>query len=251
MFNLSERVVLVTGASRGIGKEISAAMAKAGATVILNSRSQENLSACVADLETSGLSVFAAAFDITKTDQVTNAIAEVEERYSRLDVLVNNVGLRDRRALFEFEVGAFEQLLYANLVAPFELSRIAARGMVSRRWGRIVNVTSVAGPLAAPGDAIYTATKGGLEALTRALAAELGSFGITVNAIAPGFVASERNRELVEKAEIADWLQTRTVLGRWGDPSEIAGPAVFLASDAASYVSGHVLVVDGGLMARL
>src|SRR5262249_40891069 len=165
-------------------------------------------------------------------------------------MLVNSVGLRDRRGLFAFELEAVRRLIEADLIAPFHLSREAARLMIERHEGRIINVTSIAGPIAGTGNAVYTAANGGLAALTRAVAAELGKVGSTVNGTARGFFATETNADLVRDEKIATWLKQRTSLGRWGDPQEIAGAVVFFASSAASYITGQVLAVDGGYLAH-
>jgi gluconate 5-dehydrogenase len=246
-FSLDGRIALVTGASRGLGFEIAQALAGVGAHVVLNGRDPARLEAAARRIDSDKVSTL--AFDVSIPAAAADALATLGRRHGRLDVLVSNVGVRNRKKLFDFTVEEVRALIDADLVAGFVLAREAARLMIPQRWGRIIHVTSIAGPVARPGDAAYIAAKGGLAALTRALAAELGPHNITTNAIAPGFFATEANEAMLADEAMRMRYSARVPLGRWGEPREIAGAAVFLASDAGSYVNGHVLVVDGGVTA--
>lgn len=244
-FSLQGRTALVTGAGQGLGFSIAEGLAGAGAHVWLNGRDTQRLDAAAQRLRAQGASVGILPFDVRDDAAVERALASLTQAP---DILVNNAGMRQRDALDQLQPDDMRAMLDANLVGPFILCRRVAQAMAD--GGRIINVTSIAGHIARGGDAAYTASKAGLTGLTRALAAELGPRGITVNAIAPGYFATPPNQEMVDDPTVADWLARRTSLGRWGRPEEIAGAAVFLASSAASYITGHVLAVDGGYLAH-
>jgi gluconate 5-dehydrogenase len=245
-FSLAERVVLVTGATRGLGLEIARGMAAAGAVVGINGRDAGRAREIAAGIP----NAFPVPFDVTDLAAATAALEAIVARHGRLDCLVNNAGIRDRRPLQDISADDFRRLMETNLVAQYELSRVAARPMAARGQGRLVFISSMVGPQSFQGDPAYVASKGGLEALMRALAVELGPKGITANAIAPGFFLTEFNAVPFTHPRIVE-LARRIPLQRFGRPDELVGAAIFLASDAASYVTGHVLTVDAGLSVAL
>ncbi len=251
MTDLTGQHALITGSSSGLGFASAQALARAGADVWLNGRTPEKLDAAVAAIRAAGGVAHALAFDVTDEATVASAFARIDAEAGRLDILVNNVGLRDRRALFDIDAAAARRMIEVNLAAPFELARRAAALMIAGgRGGRIVNISSVAGAIANPGDPIYGVTKAGLDGLTRALAAELGPHNINVNGVAPGFFNTEANAASIADPAIAQWLKSRTALARWGEPEELAPAVLFLCSPAASYITGQTLAVDGGLLAH-
>ncbi len=245
LFSLTGRRALVTGAGRGLGFQIARALAGAGAQVWITGRSPAPLEAACAALAAEGGMAHPLAFDLADAAGRRDALAE-----ARPDILVNNVGARDRRGLGAFDDAAIRALIETDLIATISLSRDAAGAMAARGHGRVISVTSIVGPMARPGDSVYPIAKEGVAAMTRAMAVEYGPMGVTANAIAPGMFATETNASMTEDAAVTDFVRLRNPLGRWGRPEEIAGAALFLASDAASYVNGHVLVVDGGHSVR-
>ena len=244
IFDLTGRSALVTGSVRGLGREMARGLATAGAHVILNGRDQASLDTTVQELRDEELAVSAAAFDVTDRSAADAAIGGL----APIDVLVNNVGHRDRRGVAHLTPADLARMLDTHVVAAYALSRTIAASLTARgAGGRIINVSSVIGQLGRFGDTAYPVAKAAVDGMTRALAAEFGPAGITVNSVAPGTFATEVNQTLAADPDWAAWLRRRTALGRWGTPAEIAGAVVFLASDAASFITGQTLAVDGGL----
>ncbi len=247
-FSLNNKLALVTGSTQGLGYAIARAYAASGATVIINGRNADRVDATVARIREAGLQAQGWVQDIGDLDHQAQAYARLVAEVGTPDILVNNVGIRIRKSLGQTSLADITQMMQVNLVAAIHLSKLAAAGMLSKsqKGGRIITLTSIAGPLARPGDAIYPIAKLGLKGMVHSLAVEFGPHGITSNGIAPGTFATESNHELANDPIRGPVVIGRNPLGRWAEPDEITGAAVFLASPSASYVNGHVLVVDGG-----
>lgn len=251
MFDLTGKVALVTGASRGLGWAMARSLAEAGATVVLNARDRDALAAKLAELESAGLRGEIAAFDVADEAAAVAAVADIGRRHGRIDIAVLNAGIQHRKPITEFETADFRRVLDVNLTAVWWLARECAKLMIPAKRGRIVVTGSISAIAARPTISAYIASKGAVHALTRELAVELAPHGITVNAVAPGYFATEMNTALIEKRDFNDWVCQRTPAGRWGRPEELGPACVFLASDEASFVNGHVLVVDGAFTASM
>ncbi|GAB4094859.1 SDR family oxidoreductase [Brachybacterium horti] len=249
-FDLSGRLALVTGSTRGIGRTLAEGLSAAGATVVVHGRSLEQTTAEAAAITAAtGTPALATAFDVTDTAQIDAALTALEAEHGALDVLVNNAGIQRRAPLTEFTDEDWDDLVATNLSSAFKCARRAASGMIARGSGRIINIGSVQSQLARPSIAAYSATKGGIVMLTKGLTADLAPHGVQVNALAPGYFATELTAALVADEKFSAWVAGRTPAGRWGATEDLVGPLVFLASDAAAFVNGQTLYVDGGMTA--
>jgi gluconate 5-dehydrogenase len=249
MFDLSGRIAVVTGSSRGIGFGLARALGEAGAVIVMNARDESALEAAAATLRSEGLTVHCRPFDVCDVAVVSSAIDSIECDIGPVDILVNNAGLQIRGAMLDYDVEDFRRVVEVNLVAAFTMGKAVAGHMVPRGRGKIINICSVMSTIARPTVTAYTSTKGALKMLTQGMCAEFGPLGIQVNALGPGYFATELTSALVADEEFSTWVARRTPAGRWGRIEELGGAIVFLASEASSYVNGHILYVDGGMTA--
>ncbi|WP_285318620.1 SDR family oxidoreductase [Pseudarthrobacter sp. lyk4-40-TYG-27] len=249
LFDLSDRVALVTGSSRGIGSSLARALADAGATVVLNGINGERLkeaeAAMAADYAPGR--VHSVAFDVTDGEAAGRSIAWIEEHVGPLEILVNNAGIQHRVPMLELDVADWERVISTDLTSAFLVGREAARCMIPRGRGKIINICSVQTDLARPTIAPYVAAKGGLRNLTRAMTAEWAGSGLQVNGIAPGYIHTEMTQNLVDDEQFNAWILGRTPARRWGTPADLAGPVVWLASDGSDFVNGQTIFIDGGM----
>ena len=250
-FDLSGKQALVTGSSRGLGYAMAKALAEAGASVVLNARDNVALGAAAADLSATGASVNAVAFDVTSRDSINEAVTYIEDQLGPIDILVNNAGMQFRSSLEAFPPEKFDQVISTNLTSVFNVSQPVARHMIARGAGKIINTCSLMSELARPSIAPYAASKAAVANLTRGMAVDWARHGLNVNGIAPGYFATELNEALLKDDKFNAWIETRTPMGRWGQPEELGGAVVFLASEAARFVNGHILYVDGAFTATV
>jgi gluconate 5-dehydrogenase len=251
LFSLEGRLALITGSARGIGFELAKGMAGHGAAIVVNARSEASADAAVTALAQTGAKAHRSIFDVTDAAGVEAEVDRIEREIGPIGILVNNAGIQHRAPLDEFPDDKFQALLQTNVTGVFNVGKAVAKRMIPRSRGKIINIASVQAELARPSIAPYTATKGAIRNLTRGMCTDWARHGLQINAIAPGYFRTELNRALVEDAAFTAWLEQRTPARRWGEVDELIGAAVFLASDASSFVNGHTLYVDGGITASV
>ncbi len=251
LFDLSGKIALITGSSQGIGFGIARGLGQAGATIILNGRNEERLNRAVSTLSQEGLKVFGYSFDVSNSSQIDQKISAIEREVGPIDILVNNAGIQRRGPLETIEESVWREVIETNLTAVFLTTKRVVKGMIDRRSGKIINICSLMSEISRPTIAPYTASKGAVKMLTKGMAVEWAKYNIQVNGIGPGFIVTEMNKVLLEDQKFDAMVRSRTPAGRWGEPSDLAGAAVFLASRASDYITGQIIYVEGGLLSAL
>ena len=251
LFKLNGRRALITGSSQGIGIVLAEGLAAAGATVILNGRSDEKVKKAVGDFRAKGYDAHGYAFDITKKSETDPAIDRIEKEVGPIDILVNNAGIQRRSPLHEASDELWQEVLNTNLTGVFTVSRKVAQGMIARKKGKIINTCSLMCELGRATTGPYTAAKGGVRMLVKAMCADWAQYNIQINGIGPGYFITEMTQPLADNPEFNSWLMNRTPAKRWGDPKELVGALILLASDAGNFINGQIIYVDGGILASI
>jgi gluconate 5-dehydrogenase len=256
-FRLDGKVALITGASYGIGFAIATAYADAGATIIFNDRNDEKIQTAIADYAKLGITAKGYICDVTKEEEVAVMIADILAHYGHLDILVNNAGIIKRIPMIDMSAADFRSVVDIDLTGPFIVSKAVIPAMIKQGHGKIINICSMMSELGRETVSAYAAAKGGLKMLTRNICSEYGQYNIQCNGIGPGYIATPQTAPLREKKPDGSlqpfdaFIRSKTPAGRWGETEDLQGPAVFLASDASNFVNGHILYVDGGILAYI
>jgi gluconate 5-dehydrogenase len=251
LFDLSGKVALITGGTHGIGMAIGKTLGKAGAKICVNDLSQDRLDSCKAEYKKDGVDVYTLVFDVTKEDDVDKGITQIEKEVGTIDILVNNAGIIKRIPILDMPVSDYKQVIDVDLVAPFIVSKRVAPGMIKKRAGKIINMCSMMSVYGRNSVSAYASAKGGLKLLTANMTCEWAKYNLQINGIGPGYIATSQTAPIREGGHpFNDLVMTRTPAGRWGEPEDVGNAALFLASKASDFVNGHVLYVDGGILAN-
>jgi gluconate 5-dehydrogenase len=251
LFDLSGKTVLVTGSSRGLGRAIAEGLGDAGAKIVINGRNSETLASAAAEMREQGYDVTEAVFDVADEVAVETTFARFDAEGIAVDILVNNAGIQHRQPMVELKLADWQRVIDTNLTSAFLVGREAAKRMIGRGQGKVINIGSLTSELARATVIPYTVAKGGIRLLTKGMAAEWARHGIQANAIGPGYMLTDMNEALVNDKNFDAWVKARTPAGRWGKPEELVGAAVFLSSAASDYVNGQMIYVDGGMISVL
>lgn len=252
LFSLKGKTALVTGATHGLGMSMALALAKAGAQLVVNDISKEKLDNAIKEYAEAGFKVHGYVFDVTDEAAVKVHIEKIEKEVGAIEILVNNAGIIKRIPMVEMEVADWEQVIKIDLTGPFIMSKHVGKYMIQRKRGKIINICSMMSELGRDTVSAYAAAKGGLKMLTKNMATEWGKFNIQVNGIGPGYFATTQTAPIrVDGHPFNEFIISRTPAGRWGDPEDLSGAAIFLSSKASDFVNGHILYVDGGILATI
>ncbi len=251
LFDLKNKRALITGSAQGIGNLLAKGLAAHGASIVINDITQERAEKAARELVAQGYDASAVAFDVTCKQAIIDGVKKIEETIGQIDILINNAGIQRRHPFLEFPEEEWDQVINVNQKSVFLVSQVVGDYMVKREAGKIINICSMQSELGRDTITPYAASKGAVKMLTRGMCVELARYNIQVNGIAPGYFKSDMTKALVENEEFTKWLCNRTPANRWGNPEELIGAAVFLSSKASDFVNGHLVFVDGGMLAAV